>query len=165
MDFSRPGEPKFTLMDINQPIKEAVNLSSVTLRKSGIQVLTALSDDLPKCNADLHMIEQVILNLINNASEAMQNMDKDKKINISSFLQKGAICIRVCDSGPGVPEGIIKNIFDPFFTTKSSGSGIGLSICHRIITDHGGSLQISTAEPSGAEFIVRIPIDAQTGEK
>jgi len=165
MDFSKPSEPKFTLMDINQPIKDALNLSSVTLRKSGIHFLTALSDDLPKCNADFHMIEQVILNLINNASEAMQNMDKDKKINISSFLENGVICIRICDSGPGVPEGITKNIFDPFYTTKSSGAGIGLSICHRIITDHGGSFHISNAVPRGAEFIIRIPLDIQAGEK
>jgi len=165
MDFSRPSEPKFTLMDINQPIKEAVNLSSVTLRKSGINFSMDISADLPKCKADPYMIEHVILNLIDNASEAMQHMDTGKQITISSFLENGAICIRVCDSGPGVPEGIIKNIFDPFYTTKSSGSGIGLSICHRIITDHGGSLQISNAVPSGAEFIIRIPIDAQTGKK
>ena len=165
MDFSRPSEPKFTFMDINQPIKEAVNLSSVTLRKSGINFSMDISADLPKCKADPYMIEQVILNLIDNASEAMQPMDTGKQIIISSFLENGAICIKVCDSGPGVPEGIIKNIFDPFYTTKSSGSGIGLSICHRIITDHGGSLHISTAEPNGAEFIIRIPVDTQTGEK
>jgi len=165
MDFSRPSEPKFTLMDINQPIKEAVNLSSVTLRKSGINFSMNISADLPKCKADPYMIEQVILNLIDNASEAMQPMDTGKQIAISSFLENGAICIKVCDSGPGVPEGIIKNIFDPFYTTKSSGSGIGLSICHRIITDHGGSLHISTAEPNGSEFIIRIPVDAKIGGK
>jgi len=165
MDFSRPSEPKFTLIDINQPIKEAVNLSAVTLRKSGIRFSMDISTDLPKCKADPYMIEHVILNLIDNASEAMQHMGKDKQITISSFLENGAINIRVCDSGPGVPEGIIKNIFDPFYTTKSSGSGIGLSICHRIITDHGWLLQLLTAEPRGAEFIIKIPLDEQKGEK
>ena len=165
MDFSKPVEPRFVQTDINQPVKEAFNLSSVTLRKSGIIFSTDLSADLPKCKADPHMIEQVILNLIANASESMQNMDKDKKISISSFMENGAICISVGDSGPGVPGEIIDNIFDPFYTTKSNGSGIGLSICHRIITDHGGSIQISTAEPRGAEFVIRLPLNSQTGER
>jgi PAS domain S-box-containing protein len=165
MDFSRPGEPKFVLTDINQPIMEAVNLSSVTLRKSGIRFSLDISPDLPKCKADPRMIEQVILNLINNASEAMQTMHKGKKINISSFLENDAICIKVCDSGRGIPKDIRNNVIEPFYTTKSSGSGIGLSICHRIITDHGGLLHISDAELGGAEFIISIPIDSKTGKK
>ena len=95
----------------------------------------------------------------------MQNMDKDKKICISSSLENDAICISVCDSGHGIPKNIRDNVLEPFYTTKSSGSGIGLSICHRIITDHGGSLHISAAVLGGAEFIIKIPIDAQTGKK
>lgn len=165
MDFSRPGEPKFVLTDINQPIMEAVNLSSVTLRKSGIRFSLDISPDLPKCKADPRMIEQVILNLISNASEAMQNMDKGKKINISSFQENDAICIKVCDSGRGIPKDIRNNVLEPFYTSKSSGSGIGLSICHRIITDHGGMLHISDAELGGAEFTISIPIDSKAGKK
>ncbi|HGY11351.1 MAG TPA: GHKL domain-containing protein [Desulfobacterales bacterium] len=161
MDFSRPTETKFSLTDINDSIMEAVNLTSVTLRKSGIQFSTALSDNLPKCMADSHMIEQVILNLIANASEAMQNMDKDKRINISSFLENNNIYIKVKDSGHGIPQDIRNDIFEPFYTTKNSGSGIGLNICHRIITDHGGTLELSSAEQKGAEFIIKIPINGQ----
>jgi PAS domain S-box-containing protein len=161
MDFSRPAETKFSLTDINDSIMEAVNLTSVTLRKRGIQFSTALSDNLPKCMADSHMIEQVILNLIANASEAMQNMDKDKKINISSFLENNNIYIKVKDSGHGIPQDIRNDIFEPFYTTKNSGSGIGLNICHRIITDHGGTLELSSTEQKGAEFIIKIPINGQ----
>ncbi len=135
------------------------------MRKSGVQISIDLSTDIPKCNADPQMIEQVILNLITNASEAMQNMDKDKRINISSSMENYTVCIRVCDSGPGVPNDILNNILDPFYTTKSDSSGIGLSICHRIITDHGGSIDISTAELGGAEFSIRIPINRKTGKK
>jgi PAS domain S-box-containing protein len=161
MDFSRPAETKFSLTDINASIMEAVNLTSVTLRKSGIQFSTALSDNLSKCMADSHMIEQVILNLIANASEAMQNMDKDKKIKISSFLENNNIYIKVKDSGHGIPQDIKNDIFEPFYTTKNNGSGIGLNICHRIITDHGGTLELSSAEQKGAEFIIKIPINGQ----
>jgi len=164
MDFSKPSKPKFTLIDINQPVKEAFNLSSVTLRKSGVHISTDLSANITKCNADSQMIEQVILNLISNASEAMKNIDKDKMIHISSSLEDSTACIRVSDSGPGVPKDIVNNILDPFYTTKSDSSGIGLSICHRIITDHGGSIDISTADLGGAEFSIMIPTNKQAGK-
>lgn len=163
MDFSRPSEPAFIRTDINRPVEEAVNLSAVTLRKSGIQLKMKLCPDLPECLADPHMIEQVILNLVSNASEAMKHMEGNKKIEIDTELQQEAVCIRVSDSGPGVPEKMMENIFDPFYTTKSSSSGIGLSICHRIVTDHGGTLDVSTADIGGAAFIVKIPAERKTG--
>lgn len=158
MDFSKPSEPHFTLTDINRPLEEAVTLSAVTLRKSGIRIDTYLSPGLPRCKADPQMIEQVILNLITNASEAMKDMEADKRIELFSSFEKGAIHIRVCDSGPGVPQNMVDNIFDPFYTTKNSSSGIGLSICQRIVTDHGGALQVATAELGGAEFTIKLPV-------
>ncbi len=163
MDFSRPSEPKFIWTDINRPVEEAVNLSSVTLKKSGIQLEMNLSPNLPECFADPHMIEQVILNLISNASEAMKHMDTDKKIEVTTGLQQDAACISVSDSGPGIPEKMMENIFDPFYTTKSNSSGIGLSICHRIITDHGGSLDVSAADIGGAKFSINIPAKKKIG--
>jgi len=160
MDFSRPSEPKFVRTNINQPVEEAVNLSSVTLRKSGIHLEMNLCPELPECRVDPHMIEQVILNLISNASEAMKHMDQDKKIEVTTERQAEAVCIRVSDTGPGVPEKLAANIFDPFYTTKSNSSGIGLSICHRIVTDHGGSLDVSAAEFGGAKFTIKIPAES-----
>ncbi len=163
MDFSRPGEPSFMMIDINQPAEEAINLSSVTLRKSEIQLDINLASNLPKCNADSHMIEQVILNLIANASEAMKNKTTGKRITISTLLENDTVCIEVCDSGPGVPEHLKNMIFDPFYTTKKHSSGIGLSISHRIITDHGGILDVLSSTLGGAKFIVKIP--GQSTEK
>jgi len=165
MDFSRPGEPQFILTDINHPITEAFNLSSVTLRKTGIHLTSDLAPDLPKCSADPHMIEQVILNLITNAAEAMKDITEDKKIIISSFSENNAVCIRVSDSGPGIGKELHNHIFDPFCTTKSNSSGIGLSICHRIITDHGGSIE-STAVGNlgGAEFLIKLPVSPETNK-
>jgi len=165
MDFSRPSEPRLLLTDANQPIEEAVNLSAVTLRKSGIMIETRLAPNLLMCKADPHMVEQVILNLISNASEAMKQMHRNKKIIISSFMEKDRVCIRVSDSGPGVPEDIAGNIFDPFYTTKENSSGIGLSICHRIITDHSGSLDVGTSPLGGAEFIIKLPAECKVSKK
>ncbi len=157
MDFSKPGEPHFMMIDINQPVNEAINLSSVTLKKSEIQIDVNLESNLPKCNADSHMIEQVVLNLVTNASEAIKNNNASKKIAISTLSENDYVCIRVCDSGHGVPRHLIDTIFDPFYTTKKHSSGIGLSIGHRIISDHGGILDVSSSELGGAEFIVKIP--------
>ncbi len=164
MDFSKPGEPKFVLTDINKSIKEAVNLSEVTLRKKGIKIEKALASDLPLCQADPNMIEQVILNLINNATEAMQDMRKGKKIEITSSIGNDCILMMVSDSGPGVPLAMKDQLFDPFYSTKSSGTGIGLSITHRIVTDHGGSMDISESRWGGAEFRIELPIKKGIGD-
>ena len=164
LDFSKPNEPKFVLTDINKPIKEAVNLFEVTLRKKGIEIEKALAKDMPLCHADPNLIEQVILNLMNNATEAMQNMRKGKKIEITSSIVKNCIFVTVSDSGPGVPLVLKDQVFDPFYSTKSSGTGIGLSIVYRIITDHGGSLNVSESRWGGAEFRIELPIKKGIGD-
>lgn len=158
MDFSKPSEPKFVLADINQPLEEAINLSSVTLRKSGIKIEKDLADNLPPCHADPHLIEEVILNLIINAAEAMKNMDKEKKIEIISSRSNNRIFVKVSDSGPGISSDLKEKIFDPFYTTKNGSTGIGLSLSHRIITDHGGAFGVFTSKWGGAEFKIELPI-------
>jgi PAS domain S-box-containing protein len=157
LDFSRPSEPRFIRTNINHPIKEAIDLSSVTLRKTGISIDILLAPDLPLCDADPSLIVQVILNLITNAAEAMKNMDGRKIIDIASSVEHEHIVVTICDSGPGVPFHLRKRIFDPFFTTKDNSTGIGLSLSHRIVSDHGGSLTVSDSRWGGAAFAIRIP--------
>jgi PAS domain S-box-containing protein len=158
MGFSRPGAPKFVLGHVNEPIDEAVKLASVTLRKSGIQIKSHPAKDLPLCLIDPQMLEEVLLNLITNAADAMKDLDNNKRIEIVSSLEKDSIQICVSDSGPGVPFYHREKIFDPFYTTKRDSSGIGLSITHRIVRDHGGSIAVGTSKWGGAEFKVRIPL-------
>jgi PAS domain S-box-containing protein len=158
MDFARPSDPKYTFADINQSVEEAVKLSSVTLRKSGVELVKNLDKDLPKCRLDPQQIEEVILNLINNAIDAMKEVEGEKKIRISSQVQNGDVLIFVTDSGPGIPFRQKRKVFDPFFTTKSESTGIGLSICHRIASDHGGTISVKESEWGGAEFRLTIPI-------
>jgi PAS domain S-box-containing protein len=158
IDFSRPAELKCSATDINQPIEEAVELSVTTLRKSGIRIEKRLTENLPPCRADAHLIEEVILNMITNAAEAMKNLAGDKKIAISSAVEDNHILVKVSDSGPGVPVHMRTVIFDPFYTTKNGSTGIGLSLSHRIITDHGGSLQVGESQWGGAEFVIEIPL-------
>jgi PAS domain S-box-containing protein len=159
MDFSKPVEPRFVLMDMNQPIDEAVNLTSVAVRKIGIQLEREASKDLPPCMLDPQMIEQVIVNLINNAADAMKNMDGAKKIQVTTSVSDGHVILRVSDSGAGVPPHLRDKVFDPFYTTKSGSTGIGLSLGRRIITDHGGYFEVSQSKLGGAEFIIGIPVE------
>ena len=109
-------------------------------------------------HADPQSIEQVILNLITNAAEAMKKVDGAKQIEITSSAENGLILVKISDSGPGVPLNLRDKVFDPFYTTKTESTGIGLSLCHRIIADHGGSLTVSESKWSGAEFRVELPI-------
>jgi signal transduction histidine kinase len=158
MDFAKPAEPKMAVIRINKPVKDALNLTAVTLRKSGIAIETRLDNHLPACHADPNLIEAAVLNLINNAAEAMATMDIDKKIKVSSGTTESGIFIEVSDSGPGVPPEIRNRVFDPFFTTKNDGTGIGLSLCHRIVSDHKGTFSLAESDLGGALFRIEVPI-------
>jgi PAS domain S-box-containing protein len=159
MDFSKPGAPKMVLTNINESLEEAINLSSVTLRKKGIKFETSLSADLPRCYADPHLIEQVVLNLITNAAKAMEKGNGDRIVAIVSSAHNNTLSIRVADSGPGVPDDLRDKIFDPFFTTTDEGSGIGLNIAQRIVSDHNGSISLHNSKWGGAEFRIELPIE------
>jgi PAS domain S-box-containing protein len=158
MDFSKPSQPQFSMTNLNHYIEDATKLTTATLKKKGIQFEKYLDPDLPKCFAEPHLIEQVILNLINNAAEAMKNISGEKLIVLKTFKKNDHVVISVKDTGPGIPLSRQSKIFDPFYTTKSNSSGIGLSICHRIILDHGGSLKLETIENHGAGFIIELPL-------
>lgn len=164
MDFSKPSEPRFVQVNINHSILNAINFSSVTLRKAGVSLNTSLGDDLPLCHADSHLMEQVVLNLITNAKEAMKQVVTGKAITVTSSVQDQRIVVTVSDSGPGVPRYMRRRIFDPFYTTKDGNTGIGLSLCHRIIADHGGMLTVSDNDQGGAEFKIELPLAREKGK-
>jgi len=165
MDFSRPYTPRLLKTDVNHPIEEALGLASTSLQKMGIILQKDLATNLPPCLIDSYLIEEVILNLITNASDAMKHIEGEKRIRISSSIQGNCVILIVSDSGHGIPQNIQERIFDPFYTTKTGSTGIGLSICHRIITDHGGSLHLGTSEWGGAEFRIEIPMARGDGTR
>ncbi|MCK5312294.1 MAG: GHKL domain-containing protein [Desulfobacteraceae bacterium] len=159
LDFSKPSNLKLTNLNINIPVQNALDFASVTLRKSGVVIETKLNKKLPECALDNNMIEQVLINLLINAAEAMKTKEEGcKTIFISTYyIQDEYLCIDVEDSGIGVPKSLQDKIFDPFYTTKNS-SGIGLSICKRIIKDHNGMLEVHKSDYlDGAKFIIYLP--------
>ncbi len=160
IDFLKPIEPRFALININAPVQEAVALAGMSMEKKKIGLETDLAPDLPPCFAEHNLIEEVVLNLINNAVDAMTGQTHRKQIVIrtGSAPVAGNITISVEDTGPGVSIDLAEKIFEPFFTTKEYSTGIGLSLCHRIITDHNGTMRVTPGKETGAVFIVELPL-------
>jgi C4-dicarboxylate-specific signal transduction histidine kinase len=161
MEFSKPAPPRMSRVNLNAAVEEAVRLSITELRKHDVHLEKCLAPDLPPCAADLRLVEQVVLNLINNASQAMEGIDGPKRLEVASFRDRARVIVRVSDSGPGIPFELRSKIFDPFFTTRKEGYGIGLSFSHRIVADHGGLLSVGTSRWGGAEFRMEIPCEEE----
>ncbi|WP_231716421.1 sensor histidine kinase [Desulfosarcina alkanivorans] len=152
MNFAKPTEPQFARINVNAPVAEAVNLTRFTLYKEGIDIGENLDDNLPECYAEPHMIEEVVLNLINNAADAILQNRNHGVIKVSSQSCRQKVVLRVEDDGPGIPRDLSGKVFEPFFTTKENSTGIGLSLCHRIITDHRGKIAVRRSDLGGLFF-------------
>jgi signal transduction histidine kinase len=131
----------------------------VKCRKNGIQLQTRLAEDLPVIQGDRVQLQQVMLNLIMNAVEAMSPMRNDsRELLVSTQSEADCVLVAVRDSGPGLSEVAIERAFEAFYTTKSSGLGMGLSICRSIVEAHGGRLWATANLPKGAAFQFTLPI-------
>jgi signal transduction histidine kinase len=150
-------------VEINAAIREVIELANAEAVKSGVSIQTELADGLPLIQGDRVQLQQVILNLIKNAVEAMSGTgDGARELLISSGKSdSGGVLVGVHDSGPGLPPPILDRLFEPFYTTKPSGLGLGLSICRSIIEVHGGRLWARANVRRGATFEFTLP--AQSG--
>jgi PAS domain S-box-containing protein len=156
--FFRPGPLRREPFDVNSCVREALEMAKVSLQRTGAQVAVALREDLPLCLGDRHLLAQALINLLTNAAQAMEGTKGEKRIEVTSALEGGYVVVTVADSGLGVPEELREKIFvDPFFTTKKEGTGIGLSITHRVIADHGGFIRLGTSRFGGVLFTIGIP--------
>jgi len=158
MDFAKPGAPRFKPLDINDPVKQAIQLCAVALRKIGVQLTVNLTSEPLLCRADSNLIQRVLLNLVTNAAEALENVSGEKNIIVTSSKMGDQAVIRVADSGPGVSEFNAERIFEPFYTTKKDGTGIGLSLSRRIAMDHLGALVVKQNPSGGAVFVLSVPL-------
>jgi PAS domain S-box-containing protein len=163
LSFSRSGPPQMEPLDLNDCIREAVAMARISLQKAGAQVAVALQEDLPLCRGDIVLLKQALINLMTNAAQALEKQEGQRLIEISSSrvgCTSGNgyhVTVSVADSGPGIPEDVRERIFEPFFTTKELGTGIGLSITHKIVTDHGGFIKVGTSRFGGALFTIGLP--------
>jgi C4-dicarboxylate-specific signal transduction histidine kinase len=154
----KKAPPRKDCLDINGAIREVIELTRCEARKNAVFVQTELADDLPIVEGDRVQLQQVMLNLIVNAIQAMSRVDARRDLHVTTMNNvSGDILIAVCDSGSGLSMNDLDRLFEPFYTTKSDGMGMGLPICRSIIEAHGGRLWASAKEPRGAVFQFTLP--------
>ena len=134
----------------------------VDLQKDDVRVETQLDDQLPAVIGDPVQLQQVILNLIVNAADAMRGVERRLLKIETSRTPSGMIRVSIEDTGPGIRDADRDRIFEPLFTTKSSGMGMGLSICRSIIESHGGTISVAAGAEKGTIFCFELPTAAQT---
>jgi signal transduction histidine kinase len=167
LTFARRRQPKKEYSNVNNIVQSALDLRAYELKTSNIGVITTLVPDLPKIMLDFHQIQEVFLNLILNAEQAMIEANSGGKLTIKTEKNKRYIRISFTDDGPGIPAEHLDKIFDPFFTTKGEkgGTGLGLSVCHGIITEHGGKIYAKSKPGKGTTFFAELPIRSKTANK
>jgi PAS domain S-box-containing protein len=155
----KKAPPRNDRFDINEAIEEVIDMVRASIDKNGVSVRTRLAAGLTSVWGDRVQLQQVVLNLILNAVEAMDSVEEPRRTLSIRTEQKGAagILVAVHDSGPGLDPEHLQRVFDPFYTTKPSGLGMGLSICRSIIDAHGGRLWADANQPRGTIFQFTLP--------
>jgi PAS domain S-box-containing protein len=157
--FIKKAPPRQDSFDVNQAVLEVVALTRSEAKQNKVAVQMTLAEGLPPIQGDRVQLQQVILNLIMNAIEAMSGADSgSRRLLISSTKsESNNLSVEVQDSGPGFPVASVEQIFQAFYTTKPTGLGMGLSICRSIVEAHGGQLRAAAGEPTGAIFTFTLP--------
>jgi signal transduction histidine kinase len=160
LSFARREQSERKLASINNLVEMALDIVGYALRTGNIEVITQLDADLPFVFVDTSKIQQVLLNILNNAQEAIQSAGQPGQIKITTETQKPNVRINIQDSGPGIPREHLRRIFDPFFTTKEigKGTGLGLSLCYGYIQEHHGNITALSQVGKGTTFVIDLPI-------
>ncbi len=164
-DFAR--EDRFQSEDEvnpNQAVQGVFSMIGRQLEAHGIKVQKILDSSLPTVRGRLSRLEQVVMNMIVNARQALDDCGReDKELLVQTFASNGCICIQVADNATGVDPGIMSKIFDPFFTTKEvgKGTGLGLTISQSIVAEMGGAMEVFNNEKGGATFVVKLPLKGE----
>src|SRR5215470_13291992 len=157
-DHIKKAPPRSDLFDISATINEVIVLARTAIIRNGVFVQTRFSDGLSPVHGDRVQLQQVVLNLILNAVEAMGSVEMGaRRLLITTQQNDSGVLVAVRDSGPGIDPQHLKRVFEAFYTTKPSGMGMGLSICRSIIGAHGGRLWAEANEPRGAVFQFTLP--------
>ncbi len=164
LSFARKTDERTQEVDPRALVEELVAVSAQRAKYANVEMTTVFEPDLPMIRASLSELQQVLLNLINNALDAMEKTGGTLEIAVK--LVGEDLWIHVSDNGPGIPEANLERIFDPFFTTKpvGKGTGLGLSICYGIVTRMGGEIDAQSEIGTGTEFRIRLPLEQEEVE-
>src|SRR6185369_17727611 len=160
LSFARRQKPERKPVSVNGMVEAVLDIVAYPLRTSNVEVSTQLDPSLPVVLADGHQIQQVLLNIMNNARQAIEEHRPSGKIKIITAACEPNVRIPIQDDGPGIAPENLRRIFDPFFTSKAlgKGTGLGLSLCYGMIKEHGGNIIPISKPGEGATFIVELPI-------
>ncbi len=166
--LAKQSSPKPVPSNMNELIENALTLFEEKFREKLIEVRKNIDSHLPSVRVDPHQMEQVFLNLIINAMDAMP---EGGRLEVSTAHEEGGqghlsptAVVSIQDSGVGIPEENLQNIFDPFFSTKPNGTGLGLPISLGIVESHGGRLRIESRQGGGTKATIELPLDRAAGE-
>ena len=161
LTFARKRQSTRAMIDLNQVVRETLALRTYEQRLTNIDVVTALAAGLPQVFADAHQIQQVLLNLVINAEQAMVSANGRGSLVVRTWhdVDRDAVALEVTDDGPGISVEMRGKIFDPFFTTKEvgKGTGLGLTVAYAIVQEHGGRIRVEE-RTKGASFLVELPV-------
>ena len=159
LSFTREHMPETTLVSLNDVIDQVLELRAYELKVSNIELKKNFGADLPQIHADPHQLQQVFLNLVINAEQAMTAAHGRGSLSITTKRVGDTLQVVVADDGPGIPDELISQIFNPFFTTKDvgAGTGLGLSVCYGIVKEHGGQMRVESEQEKGTTFTVELP--------
>ena len=162
LTFARKRQTTRAMIDVNQIVRETLALRAYEQRVSNVTVLDALAAGLPQVFADGHQLQQVLLNLVINAEQAMLTVNGRGTLVVRSWhdANQESVILEINDDGPGIPDEVQPKIFDPFFTTKEvgKGTGLGLTVAYAIIQEHGGRIRLESHPNAGASFYVELPV-------
>jgi len=165
-DFASPHRGNRTSVEVVAGLRSTLELFGHRLRELGLEVEWLVPEALPYVEGDPGALNQVFLNLLKNAAEAIEE-GRGGKIRVSAHMDGQAVVIEIRDDGPGISEAVRERLFEPFFTTKAAGkgTGLGLAICQRIVGEHGGTISIESEPGEGTGVTVRLPVNTDQGEE
>ncbi len=161
LQFARSRESRKEAASINQTLNSVLDIVTEQFRKQGLEIELDFSTDLPLLNMDIQKMKQVFLNLLMNASQAVQNGRGKIRVNTKYLPEQKSVEVLLWDNGQGIPEYLMDKIFDPFFSTKRTGegTGLGLSLSYGIIREHDGDIFVSSKHGEWTEFRILLPVD------
>jgi signal transduction histidine kinase len=154
LDFGRPAPPTMRAVSVSQVMEDVALFSRTFASRANVQIVEHYSDIAPDVVADPEQLKQVFVNLISNAVQAMPG---GGTLTIETGAEEGFVFIRFTDTGPGISDGVRDKIFDPFVSTRDDGTGLGLTIVHRIVDEHDGHIEVTSEPGDGTSFTVWLP--------
>jgi len=156
--FARARNPEPRPCDLNETVREILDFVAPQATRQGIEIRTALANDLPAVNADPKLLKQAILNLVINAEEAMPD---GGELIVRTSANDQAVRLDITDTGSGIPDHILPKIFDLYYSTKDGGTGLGLPTTRRIVELHNGSIEVESEVNKGTHFTIRLPVETR----